>query len=1522
MPLRIIIALAVWAVCLPAWARINLQAPNGSTFQIEDTLGGQLTGPGEFGNWPKLCVRTCDNCAADCDADQVYDAAGAASVEELNGRQRAMASRPMAGLQVQRRVYVPSAGQANANGFARYLDTLTNPTGAPITVAVRLGAAGAGSQLNNATTLWRTHSDDAELEPQDRWLVTDDNSADGGSAAVSTVVFGSGATYRPASITATLGDRAGAYSWEYRDVTVPPGQSISFVTVVIHEARRTSAIDEALNLLRARDVELLFGMDAAARNIVRNFDVSANNASPLADAGGPYTANEGQQVQLGGGSSFDPEGLPLQYAWDFDADGDFDDAQGSNAFITYPDNGIYAVSLRVTDAGGKQDIDTARITVLNVAPVIRGINTDQPIDEGGTLNVVVDAFDPGADVLTYTYDWLGDGNYEAGEDRDRHRYASDGVYNLSVRVTDDDGQTAQQIVPVTVENQPPEIFQVITNSPTLENSTVNVQVVAQDPGGDPVTYEYDLDNDGVYEHSGIGLDQVETVYPDDGLFEIHIRLTDDQGASSTRTETISIINANPRISEVNNNGPVLEGQPVAVTITATDAGADVLTYSYDFDGDGDFNDDIVDQADPTASHVYTQQGRYQVGVRVRDDDTGRALDVNEVIVRNAPPVVDVFEAANTPQQDGRYLVREGAPFTLNVLAHDPGDDVLVYSFDLTGDGNFDLINVPGHEQATSLPQQGDYTLRVRVEDGDGGTVEAEITLRVQNEIPVLELQVDSPQNEGAEVVVRAVAEDPGADVLRYSFDFDGDGIFEIEDSIEAVARHTYEDQGLYRIRAVVDDGDNRVDATANLVIDNVAPTIRISSNAPVPEGGQVELVAEISDPGPNDAITIRWDVNGEVFERDVRNDNDLRVTVNVTDDAIFNAVAVARDEDGGESEPATTQIVVTNVPPSFIEIVPLPAVEGQPYPRSLPYEDPGAQHDPPRFSLINPPAGVEIDPASGQLVWVPTYAQYLASPITIRAAVNDGDGGTDEIVLDIPVLPRDEDDDGIPDTYEDQTCAAGNDPCLDSSNAADAIEDFDGDGMTNLEEWAEGSSPFDYDGPESPVPVAPEDGDRLPTLTPTFSVETVESNLAGVPVFIEFQIHSDPELNNEVTTSEPVEQDDDEALVEWTIDDFVLLEDVTYYWRARATAGQATTEWSFPRQFRTNSVNEAPFAPVPRAPDDGVTVNITNPQLEVLPSTDPDEDELQYIFRLYRQSTGEAVQSGAGVLGDAVITFDTSTASLSEDTWYEWDVVARDRVTASEPSPRWAFFVNEGNNPPSAPRIVDPDDGGFVETLSPTIIAAGSTDSDHVDIFYRFAVRLSDAGEYLEESDDIALDAEGRGAWTPTALVEDMEHIVEVRAVDGIGESAVTQASFFVSAVDHAPPAPTPTSPTNGSTILETDGFITWTAVEDPEGADVFYNVELCDSLGNCNTFPPNVNRGQNVIDYITAGETYSWTVQAQDATNNVSGSSDAWQFTVEGGGSAEPDPEGCNCSADGDQPPSPLWAVGLLGLALLRRRR
>jgi MYXO-CTERM domain-containing protein len=1500
-----------------AQARVQITAGNGIVFDFEDTGGGELRGPAALNGWPQLCVRVCQDCDTPCAVGETYNAAGVASTPELAALQRVTAPVALAGLTVQRKIYVgPLNNPALANGFIRYLDLLTNPGAEPITVAVRLGTSGAGNARVGhgvESTIWRTQDDDASLEATDRWFLVDDALAEGGVQSLSVLVHGAGAQQPPSRVEQGFPIQgADALAWDFREVTVPPGETLTFLTVLVVEPRRVDALAEIAQMLTMSS-ELLFGLTDQDRAAVFNFDIDPANPSPVADAGGPYNANENDQVQLSAARSVDPEdALALTYAWDLDGDGEFDDSNDPNAIVRFSDDGTYQLQVQVTDPLGKSDIDTARVQIRNVAPIISAVQTDSPIDEGEDLTVDIIVLEPGADALVFDFDWNGDGQDDelaVGSNRVTHRYFEDGTYDVRVRVTDDDGGQNESTFRVVVQNVAPRVFDVVTNAPQLEGSLVSIQIVAQDPGLDPVTFSWDFEGDGVWDEEGVDLDRVEHVYPDNGQYSVRVRLRDDDGAETIDEILIPVINASPTIVAVRNNGPVFEGSPARITVEATDPGTDTITYSFDLDNDGAF--EVADQLEAERTHVFRDDGRFLVGVRVRDEDNGRSLGNTTVEVRNADPV-------------GRLVlpdfVDEGQRFDVTVEATDPGDDVLRYDWDLDGDGIYDIEDTNLTTVANVVQNEGNYVVTCRVRDGDGGVLVLSGPVFVRNVEPIAQVIVDGPVDEGRETRVRCEALDAGADNLTYAFDFEDDGIIDIEGLQIGDIPHAWADQGSYIVRCIVDDGRTLSSFFERVEVANVAPTVALASDSPQNEGGSTLLTVNVFDPG-DDTLTFSWDLDGDGIT-EVSGEPEFERVLPALDNGATVVTLIVRDEDGGESQ-AQTRVVVRNVPPTIPEIaIALTATEGEPFNYVVPAEDPAGPADPLTFQLLDPPAGVEIDPVIGLVLWVPNYENYLASPVRLRVQVDDGDGGLDNHEFSVDVYPRDVDQDNLPDTWESAQCEDGT-PCLD----ADA--DDDGDGLSNLQEFERGTDPNDYDGPPEPAPIAPADGQNLMVAIPALEIDPNDGETPNPDLSFEFVIYNDLEATQVTLSSGVVPRGEGETVV-WSPPQGVLFEDQTYWWHARAILGDTRSPWTPIWEFTINETNVPPETPRLRSPSDGSTLMVANPVLECEPVIDADGDEVVYRFRIYRR-TGEIFSNGEGAIGEDGFVRFVIRESLAEDATFLWDVVAVDRPRneLSEPSERWSFTVNGMNAAPTAPTFLEPSVGGLLAANTPTLRVGGSTDPDGPTLSYFVRVRNVDAssgmvvGDPVVSSDALTPDEAGEATWTPTlALSENENYAFEAWANDGLVDSPITTLSVFVSGEDEPPPAPRLSAPGDGAVVVQEEGnivYLTWDAVLDPEGANVRYIVRLCDVDGDCAELEPVPDVARTLTDTLQ-GTTYSWKVKAVDETGNEGPYSDEWSFTVANSGGSTP-AAGCGCRTNGNTP-TPGWLIAGLAALVLRRRR
>ncbi|MDD1654108.1 MAG: PKD domain-containing protein [Methanomicrobiales archaeon] len=171
---------------------------------------------------------------------------------------------------------------------------------------------------------------------------------------------------------------------------------------------------------------------------------------PVADADGPYEAEENEPVAFdGSGSSVSDTGdSVVSYEWDLDDDGTFE-TTGMTPTSTWCDDYSGIVTLQVTDNHGFQATDSTTITVNNVAPVVTMAPFDQPnpqfILPDQTLTFHGTFADTECDTWAYTWNFGDETAPVTGSLTDitplsaTHAFEAKGDYEVTLTIEDDDG---------------------------------------------------------------------------------------------------------------------------------------------------------------------------------------------------------------------------------------------------------------------------------------------------------------------------------------------------------------------------------------------------------------------------------------------------------------------------------------------------------------------------------------------------------------------------------------------------------------------------------------------------------------------------------------------------------------------------------------------------------------------------------------------------------------------------------------------------------------------------------------------------------------------------------------------------------------------------------------------------------------------------------------------------------------------------------------------------------------------------
>jgi lysophospholipase L1-like esterase/chitodextrinase len=100
--------------------------------------------------------------------------------------------------------------------------------------------------------------------------------------------------------------------------------------------------------------------------LVVTYLTGSTNSPPIANAGGPYSGAEQQAIAFDGSRSFDPEGQPITYDWDF---GDGNTGSGPTPTHAYALPGLYTVTLVVNDGDVNSLPDETLATVSGGAAI-------------------------------------------------------------------------------------------------------------------------------------------------------------------------------------------------------------------------------------------------------------------------------------------------------------------------------------------------------------------------------------------------------------------------------------------------------------------------------------------------------------------------------------------------------------------------------------------------------------------------------------------------------------------------------------------------------------------------------------------------------------------------------------------------------------------------------------------------------------------------------------------------------------------------------------------------------------------------------------------------------------------------------------------------------------------------------------------------------------------------------------------------------------------------------------------------
>ena len=617
---------------------------------------------------------------------------------------------------------------------------------------------------------------------------------------------------------------------------------------------------------------------------------AAAAAAPVADAGGPYTVNEGSGVTLDGTAS--TAGPTATFEWDLDGDGQFDDATGANPTVTASTlaslglgdgpAGPVIVSLRVTD-DATSNVDTTTLTVFNVAPVASVTNVPSGVAAGTPAPVSFAATDASAaDTaagFTFRIDW-GDGtpvqSVTGGSSvMAIHAWATSATFTVSVTATDKDAGTsaaATALVPV----DPLVVADAGGPYTANEGAAVSLDATAS-TAGPTATYQWDVDNDGQFDDAtGVNPTVSAATLAMLGLGDgpavttVSVRVTEGL-SSSLDTSTLTLVNVAPVASAPAAPAGVVAGVPAMVQFSALDvSGADTAAgFAFAINwGDGTPVQSVFGGASITVSHTWSTNGTFTVSVTATDKDGATSAAATALVPVGAAPAADA---------GGPYTVNEGSGVTLDGTGTTAGPTA-TFEWDVDGDGQFDDATGPNPTLSAGMlatlglgdGPAGPVVVSLRVTEGLATGVDA-TTLTVVNVAPVASVtSVPSGVMPGVPASMGFSADDASAadDAAGFTFAInwgDGTPVQSVTGGASVTALHVWSTNGTFTVSVTATDKDGATSAaaTATVTVGPVPPVLAAEAGGPytIAEGANLVLAGSATGAGPG--ATFAWDLDGD-----------------------------------------------------------------------------------------------------------------------------------------------------------------------------------------------------------------------------------------------------------------------------------------------------------------------------------------------------------------------------------------------------------------------------------------------------------------------------------------------------------------------------------------------------------------------------------------------------------------------------------------------------------------------------------
>jgi len=304
------------------------------------------------------------------------------------------------------------------------------------------------------------------------------------------------------------------------------------------------------------------------------------------------------------------------YLWNF-GDGTKEEENKIVKHI-FKETGTYIVTLTVTDSNDEIATEEVEVVIESADDKPIPVILTTPTELSGQVPFIVtfdgsNSKDEDGDVTNYSWEFTDSDDVEYGKTVE-HTFEEEGEYIVTLQVTDNDDNSTEKSVVITVLSAgPQDPIAVLTTSPDpaqgIRPFVVDLDASeSYDPDGNIIAYIWNFGEGG----ANIQTSSPKTSHTFDkvGIWKIQLTVHDDTGAIGVTNLDVAVNSSKPK-AKITVDADVLKAN-IDILFSGRQSTGEIKEYNWKF-GDGTSDKGIE------VKHMFTAPGKYDVSLVVSDE---------------------------------------------------------------------------------------------------------------------------------------------------------------------------------------------------------------------------------------------------------------------------------------------------------------------------------------------------------------------------------------------------------------------------------------------------------------------------------------------------------------------------------------------------------------------------------------------------------------------------------------------------------------------------------------------------------------------------------------------------------------------------------------------------------------------------------------------------------------------------------------------------------------------------------------